>query len=120
MPHPSPPVYQDGLRTLSLTSLPAYTRRSRPSTARREPTEHVFDLRGSKHSIPWATLKICSCAHSPDQLPTFLEGDLIKGSLKLDLDHPDAIMSISVIVSAACLALGLAAAHIRLFCRLSS
>lgn len=94
-----PPVYQTASPPApSVTSLPAYTRRSRPQTARRDTTEHVFDLR-NKHNKPWATMTIMSSARGPEHLPTYLEGDRIKGSFKLDLDHPDAILSITVTVS---------------------
>lgn len=97
---PPPPVYHDRFSVQSsVVTLPAYTRRPRPSTAsRRELTEHIFELK-SKKSKPWATLKLLSSARNPDQLPTYIEGDSIGGSLGLSLDHPDHILRITATVS---------------------
>lgn len=98
-----PPVYQPGNREIyapSVSSLPAYTRQPppRPTTSRRELTEHVFELR-TKYDKVWLTWKLMSYAREPDQLPTFLEGNNIRGSLTLNLEQPDAIQTISISVS---------------------
>ncbi|KAF7374624.1 hypothetical protein MSAN_00347200 [Mycena sanguinolenta] len=94
-----PPVYGGTFSvSQSVTSLPAYTARDRPSTASavRELTEHVFEI--SKKKKPWATLKLKSCARASTSLPTYLEGDRITGSVTLDLSNSEKILGVSVLI----------------------
>jgi hypothetical protein len=96
-----PPVYGGTFSvSQSVTSLPAYTARDRPSTAGavRELTEHEFDIKDKKKK-PWATLKLRSNARSSASLPTFLEGDKITGSVTLDLSSSEKILGVSLLVS---------------------
>ncbi|KAF8206140.1 hypothetical protein K438DRAFT_2013934 [Mycena galopus ATCC 62051] len=95
-----PPVYGGTFSvSQSVTSLPAYTARDRPSTASavRELTEHVYEIKDKKKK-PWATLKLKSSARSSTSLPTFLEGDRITGSVTLDLSNSEKILGVSVLV----------------------
>jgi hypothetical protein len=73
--------------------LPPYTPRHRPPT--RDPVEHVYQLGNSK---PWATLRLISRASSPKQLPIFYQNEPISGSLELNLEKGDAILSVTVAV----------------------
>lgn len=95
-----PPIYGGTFSvSQSVTSLPAYTARDRPSTAGavRELTEHVFEIKDKKKKV-WATLKLRSTARAPTSLPTFLEGDNITGSVTLDLPHSEKILGVSILV----------------------
>lgn len=107
----SPPEYVDDINSSSLApqpfgpdsdpELPAYARRAtHPPTAVPEVqrTEHHYDL-STGSGKPWATLTVLSRSPSPQQLPTFLEGDKIEGSVKLNLESGDHISSISMSVS---------------------
>jgi hypothetical protein len=96
-----PPIYGGTFSVSpSVTSLPAYTARDRPSTAGavRELTEHVFEIKDKKKKA-WATLKLKSSARASTSLPTFLEGDKITGSVTLDLGSSEKILGVSVLVS---------------------
>ncbi|KAJ6507885.1 hypothetical protein C8R47DRAFT_60614 [Mycena vitilis] len=95
-----PPVYGGSFSvSQSVTSLPAYRARDRPSTAGavRELTEHVFEIRDKKKKA-WATLRLRSSARTPSSLPTFLEGDKITGSVTLDLANSEKILGVSVLI----------------------
>lgn len=60
----------------------------------RPQTEHVYQL--TNNSGSWATLKVLSRARKANQMPIFLEGDMITGSFSLTLDSEDHIMAITV------------------------
>ncbi|KAJ7808186.1 hypothetical protein B0H14DRAFT_2870976 [Mycena olivaceomarginata] len=95
-----PPIYGGTFSVSpSVTSLPAYTARDRPSTAGavRELTEHVFEIKDKKKRA-WATLKLKSSARASTSLPTFLEGDKITGSVTLDLGSSEKILGVSVLI----------------------
>ncbi|KAJ7455216.1 hypothetical protein B0H11DRAFT_2161031 [Mycena galericulata] len=95
-----PPVYGGTFSVAqSVTSLPPYSSHTRPSTAGavRALTEHVFDIKDKKKK-PWATLKLASSARSPSNLPTFLEGEKITGSVTLDLSSSENILGVSVLI----------------------
>ncbi|EIN11045.1 hypothetical protein PUNSTDRAFT_133099 [Punctularia strigosozonata HHB-11173 SS5] len=76
-------------------ALPAYTEPI--AGVPREPVVHCIQLETSKQKA-WVTLTIQSRARNAQQLPEFLEGDKITGSLDLDLDKGDSIIAISVSV----------------------
>ncbi|KAJ6624070.1 hypothetical protein B0H10DRAFT_1785291 [Mycena sp. CBHHK59/15] len=81
----------------SVTSLPAYTAHARPSTAVRQLTEHLLELKDKKKKA-WATLKLSSNARNSTSLPTFLEGDKITGSVTLDLSSSENILGVSILI----------------------
>ncbi|KAJ7745723.1 hypothetical protein B0H16DRAFT_971557 [Mycena metata] len=95
----SPPVYGSSFTSQSFASLPAYSARDRPSTAGavRELTEHTFEIKDKKKKA-WATLKLKSNAKSPANLPTFLEGNKITGSVTLDLSSSEKILGVRVLI----------------------
>lgn len=67
-----------------------------PGTASRRPaTEHSYHLSSSK-GRPWLTLKVISNAPASNYLPSFFEGEAIRGNVVLDRDKEDSIKSISV------------------------
>ena len=84
------------------SELPPYSRRHtlhQPvPAARREPTEHVFQLSEGKGK-PWVTLKLHSSAKSSKSLPTFFEKENINGQLELSAERGDNIQAITAIVS---------------------
>ncbi|KAJ7067120.1 hypothetical protein C8F01DRAFT_1247521 [Mycena amicta] len=94
-----PPVYGGTFSIApSVISLPAYTAHApRPRTAGtvREPTEHVFEIKDKKKKA-WATLKLNSSARSATNLPTFLEGEPLQGSVTLDLSHSEKILGVTI------------------------
>ncbi|KAK7033382.1 hypothetical protein R3P38DRAFT_2922387 [Favolaschia claudopus] len=95
-----PPLYGGTFSvSQSVTSLPAYSARDRPSTAGavRELTEHTFELKDKKKK-PWATLRLKSSARSSTSMPTFLEGERITGSVTLDLSNSEKILGVSILV----------------------
>ncbi|KAF5391659.1 hypothetical protein D9757_002486 [Collybiopsis confluens] len=87
----------------SVASLPAYSPPSRRIGSRqRESTEHVIESssnRVQKNAKPWAVLRVHS--KGPEGgLPTFLEGEQIKGSVTLDssMSNSRHISAVRVIV----------------------
>ena len=80
------------------TELPPYTRHHTQAPCYRERVGHVFTLANGR-SKPWATLKLLSSATSSERLPTYYQREPIVGSLELNLEKSDAIMSISATVS---------------------
>ncbi|KAF7357383.1 hypothetical protein MSAN_01334300 [Mycena sanguinolenta] len=99
----SPPIYQPGTfslsRVASSASLPAYSPRhsAHNSTGSRPSTEHIFTLKNKKNKI-WATLKVFSSAAIPANLPTFLEGDKIDGTLSVKIPPNEKISEVSILV----------------------
>ncbi|KAH9925011.1 uncharacterized protein BXZ73DRAFT_50171 [Epithele typhae] len=65
------------------------------TTARRPETTHSYHLTDSKNR-PWLTLSVLSNVSTPHHLPSFTEGDTIRGSVVLDREKEDGIKSISV------------------------
>jgi hypothetical protein len=59
--------------------------------------KHSFHLNNGKGN-PWVTLNVMSKARSPDQAPTFVEGDAIVGSAELD-SQTSQIQEMDVFVS---------------------
>jgi hypothetical protein len=97
----SPPVYEAGTFLVS-GSLPVYSPRApgRPPShgGSRGSTEHIFSLKDQKNKMR-ATLKLFSSAPTSTSLPTFLEGDKIKGSLELNIPSNEKIAGVSILVS---------------------
>ncbi|RXW17835.1 hypothetical protein EST38_g8027 [Candolleomyces aberdarensis] len=101
----SPPQYrrlsrQGQVPPSPASELPPYSRRHtlhQPvPAARREPTEHVFQLSEGKGK-PWVTLKLRSSAKSSKSLPTFFEKENINGQLELTAERGDNIQAITAI-----------------------
>ncbi|TBU30407.1 hypothetical protein BD311DRAFT_659291 [Dichomitus squalens] len=65
------------------------------SSSPRTPVEHLYHLTSSK-GRPWLTLKVISKAPASTFLPSFYEGEPIKGSVTLDLTKEESIKAISV------------------------
>jgi hypothetical protein len=77
--------------------LPPYSPPQAPHpSSNRDPIEHIYHLGNSK---PWATLKLLSRASSSKQLPTFNQHESILGSLELNLEKGDTILTVNVSVS---------------------
>ncbi|KAL0954347.1 hypothetical protein HGRIS_003341 [Hohenbuehelia grisea] len=78
---------------------PSYTCRRRRDTIsalpRREPVEHVYPLVDGR-SRAWAILRVFSSAKSSKSLPTFYEGEDVKGRLELELEKGESIQAITV------------------------
>jgi hypothetical protein len=85
-----PPAYSS-----ALPSPPSPT--AAPPVRHRVPVKHSFHLTNGKGS-PWVTLNVTSKARSPDQAPTFVEGDPIVGSVELD-SQVSQIQEMEVFVS---------------------
>ena len=62
--------------------------------------EHLYRLTDSKER-PWFTLKVISNAPASTFLPSFYEGETIKGSVTLNLLKEESIKAISVQVRGA-------------------
>jgi hypothetical protein len=107
VPNHGPPAYSSVFqRAQSLESADA-----RPHIQRQSPlfpashprnlngvhSHHSYHIIGSK-TEPWATLKVYSPSSS-HHTPYFTSGDLIRGSLELNLDTPQNISSVSLSVS---------------------
>ncbi|KZP19026.1 hypothetical protein FIBSPDRAFT_744509 [Athelia psychrophila] len=88
-----PPAYgsDDG------THLPAYTapRARARHTVPTANTQHIITLASSQQKA-WAVLHISSCAALPEQPPTFFEGDVISGTLKLDQPKDNHIIAVEI------------------------
>lgn len=61
-------------------------------------TEHSYNLSDRKGK-PWITLKLQGNGLLSKQIPTFIEGEHITGSVALSLESKDPIQSISISVS---------------------
>lgn len=74
-----------------MESLPLYNNVSEvlPSYHHRRVIEHAFYLKDS-HNRTWATLKLQSFAQSSDGAPTFIRGDVLNGTVQLDLRKENA------------------------------
>lgn len=86
-PHPS-------LQTSE--ALPGYEPSSKAQSQprRRTVVERVFTLDTSKGK-PWAFLKVNSRNSSSSQnAPSFFEGDLVTGTVELELEKPDSFVAI--------------------------
>lgn len=95
-----PPSYPSSLSARSDADLPPYSpplRRSRTAPASRAPIEHKYELLSGNRRA-WATLKVENRSRSVQQMPTFAEGDNVKGSLVLDLKKSEGFKSITVVV----------------------
>ncbi|KAJ6455452.1 hypothetical protein C8R45DRAFT_1036382, partial [Mycena sanguinolenta] len=95
----APPIYEPGTFSVSVSSLPAYSPRhgTHDSIGSRPSTEHIFTLKNKKNKI-WATLKLFSSAAMPTNLPTFLEGGKINGTLNVKRSANDKISGVSILV----------------------
>ncbi|KAK0193943.1 hypothetical protein F5146DRAFT_1033401 [Armillaria mellea] len=100
----SPPRYRrysrSGPAPVPSTDLPPYSRHNTPTGRHtpREPTEHVFQIMGSKDRA-WATLKVFSSAKSAKSLPTFYEKEIINGIVELDVERGDSIQAVNATVT---------------------
>ena len=63
-----------------------------------EGTEHAITMH-DHHGKTWWTLRVNSRSPTPKSLPAFVEGDHITGVVDLNLQKPDHIKSITVVVS---------------------
>ncbi|KAI1792706.1 hypothetical protein LXA43DRAFT_311003 [Ganoderma leucocontextum] len=61
----------------------------------RPPVEHLYHLTNSRDR-PWLTLRVLSKAPASNYLPSFYEGDNIRGSVALNLGKEDSIKAISI------------------------
>lgn len=96
----------DSFPSLQPTNLPAYTPpiRSRNSAAIAEaelrqpaPKEFYYDLK--RRGKVFTSLTLIAEGTYSKHLPTFLEGQPIKGRVKLSFDKPDALQSVIIVVS---------------------
>ncbi|ESK95334.1 hypothetical protein Moror_3906 [Moniliophthora roreri MCA 2997] len=77
--------------------LPRYTRRNtlaQPLVARREPTEHVFQLMDGRK--PSVILKLLSSAKSARCIPTYYEKEKINGTLELEGDSSVRTITVGI------------------------
>ncbi len=94
-----PPPFESAPAAEVDGDLPSYTSpRSPTGTRDRARSEHQFTLT-DKTGKAWAVWTLLSDARSPAQMPLFIEGSTIAGSLKLHLDEPDGIEAIDITVS---------------------
>lgn len=96
----NPPDYS-GPRVTSTSPRPEREIRRLASSTQRT-VEHTFTLsKGSKSSSqqPWLTMKLYSYAGSSASTPTFFEGKSVNGVVELDIEKPDDIKDITVMVS---------------------
>lgn len=100
-----PPSYPGSLSAHSDTDLPSYSppitnlRRPRSAPQSRHEVEHRYELLAG-NGRAWATLKIQSRSRSAQQMPLFVEGDRVNGSLALNLKKAENIKTITLIVCA--------------------
>ena len=86
------------------TDLPSYAdvpkSTAKPTTSATSiwQTKHTYSLNTSK-GIPWLKLLASSRAPSIKTLPVFLEGDVISGSVDVELDKPESCKGVSITVS---------------------
>lgn len=85
----------------SVPELPGYTRHS-PQTVERAQSRpalkefpYALDRKGKK----WAVLTVLANGNLSKQLPTFVEGSVVTGSVTLILEREDPIQAITVSVS---------------------
>lgn len=96
---------------LNSEALPGYESRPPQLTRRRTVVERVFTLDTNKGK-PWAFLKVnsrnssSSSSSSTHNTPNFLEGDLITGTVELELEKPDSFIAITLEVRGESLAVG--------------
>ncbi|KAK7032321.1 hypothetical protein VNI00_013280 [Paramarasmius palmivorus] len=91
-------VPRSGSHSQEAESLPRYTRRNtlaQPLVARREPTEHVFQVMDGRK--PSVVLKLLSSAKSAKCIPTYYEKEKINGTLELEGDS--SVRAITVEIS---------------------
>jgi hypothetical protein len=77
----APPGYENQATPLALTSRPL--------------RELVFSLQNSKGN-PWALLKVLSRAGQTAQVPSFLEGEDITGTVELKLEKTEHIQAVTI------------------------
>jgi len=83
-----------------VAELPAYTPSQQPTNARgvtQEPKESYYELK--RKGRLFAALTMVSDVRYSKHMPTFLEGQPLKGRVRLTLDKPDAILSVIISVS---------------------
>lgn len=89
----------------SSSSFPSASRPYSPT-----PSEHVFHLTqsgpASSTSPPWLSLHVRSHAGPGRTHPLYFDRDLVEGSVHLNLDNPQHILAVSVVVCAQHLAAG--------------
>ena len=78
----------------SMASLPPQYNDGKRSTLYRL-TERVFTLETSKDQ-PWAFLKVMSRGGNAARIPRFLQGELITGTVELDLKKTDHIEGVTI------------------------
>ena len=69
-----------------------------PTRGYRDLVTHSVSLK-DRHGREYATLNVASCARSPDHMPILYEGELLKGSLDLDLVQETYVKSVTISVS---------------------
>lgn len=62
------------------------------------PTDHRFHLKNSMKK-PWLTLNLVGCPSTSINIPKFIEGQDVTGSVNLELDQVDAINAVTLSVS---------------------
>ncbi len=74
------------------------------------PSEHVFHLTqsgpASSTSPPWLSLRVRSHAGPGKTHPLYFDRDVVEGTVHLNLDSPQHILGVSVVVRAQYLAVG--------------
>ena len=74
------------------------------------PSEHVFHLTqsgpSSSNSPPWLSLRVRSHAGAGKTHPLYFDRDVVEGTVHLNLDSPQHIIGVSVVVRAQHLAVG--------------
>ena len=93
----------------SLSRSPSPSRSpSRPPSP--TPSEHVFHLTqsgpASSTSPPWLSLRVRSRARPGKTHPLYFDRDVVEGTVHLNLDSPQHILGVSVVVRAQYLAVG--------------
>jgi len=104
-----PPLHRPG----HLKRLPSPSPSSSPSCSRPHspaPSEHVFHLTQSgpmsSTSPPWLSLRVRSHAGPGKTHPLYFDRDVVGGTVHLNLDSPQHILAVSVVVRARHLVVG--------------
>lgn len=91
-------IFADTSSRGTSAELPAYSRTAAVQQVARPLTEHTFTL-DVPEGNPWLVLKVKSNAPSTKGLPVFVEGQPIAGVVELQLDKPENIKAVVILVS---------------------
>lgn len=91
-------IFADTSSRGTSAELPAYSRTAAVQQVARPLTEHKFTL-DAPEGNPWLVLKVKSNAPSTKGLPVFVEGQPIAGVVELQLDKPENIKAVVILVS---------------------